>query len=60
MTKGALKEMILPGVIVIVTHIAVGLILRAEAAGPSIYVLIKLFSTITLVLTTIFVTYGLM
>ncbi|MBN1045965.1 MULTISPECIES: sodium-translocating pyrophosphatase [unclassified Clostridium] len=121
-TKGALKEMILPGVIVIVTPIAVGLILGAEAAGgmlmvativgvlmalffnngggawdnakkfielgnfggkkseahkagvvgdtvgdpfkdtagPSIHVLIKLFSTITLVLATIFVTYGLM
>lgn len=31
-----------------------------DTAGPSIHVLIKLFSTITLVLATIFVTYGLM
>lgn len=120
-TKGALKEMILPGVIVIVAPILVGLILGAEAAaaflmvatitgvlmalffnngggawdnakkyieegnyggkkseahkagvvgdtvgdpfkdtaGPSIHVLIKLFSTITLVLATLFVTMGL-
>lgn len=120
-TKGALKEMIIPGVIVVITPIAVGLLLGAEAAagmlmvatitgvlmalffnngggawdnakkfielgnfggkkseahkagvvgdtvgdpfkdtaGPSIHVLIKLFSTITLVLATIFVTYGL-
>ena len=120
-TKGALKEMILPGLIAVVSPIIVGLILGAEGAaaflmvgtitgvlmalflnnsggawdnakkyieegnhggknseahkagvvgdtvgdpfkdtaGPSIHVLIKLFSTVTLLLATIFVTYGL-
>jgi K(+)-stimulated pyrophosphate-energized sodium pump len=120
-TKGALKEMIIPGIIVIIAPITVGLVLGAEAAaaflmvaticgvlmalflnngggawdnakkfielgnyggkksdahkagvvgdtvgdpfkdtaGPSLHVLIKLFSTITLVLASVFVTYGL-
>ena len=120
-TKGALKEMVLPGIIVVIAPITVGLLLGAEAAaaflmvaticgvlmalfmnngggawdnakkfievgnyggkkseahkagvvgdtvgdpfkdtaGPSLHVLIKLFSTITLVLASVFVTYGL-
>ena len=119
-TKGALKEMILPGAIAIVSPIVVGLVLGAEGAaaflmigtitgvlmalflnnsggawdnakkyielgnlggknsdahkagvvgdtvgdpfkdtaGPSIHVLIKLFSTITLLLATLFVTHS--
>lgn len=120
-TKGALKEMVLPGLIVVLAPIVVGLLLGAEAAaallmvgtiagvlmalflnngggawdnakkfielgnhggkksdahkagvvgdtvgdpfkdtaGPSLHVLIKLFSTITLVLASLFVAYGL-
>lgn len=120
-TKGALKQMILPGLIAVVSPIIVGLLLGAEGAasflmigtitgvlmalflnngggawdnakkyielgnfggknseahkagvvgdtvgdpfkdtaGPSIHVLIKLFSTITLLLATLFVTHGL-
>lgn len=120
-TKGALKEMILPGLIAIISPIAVGLLLGAEGAasflmigtitgvlmalflnngggawdnakkyielgnfggknsdahkaavvgdtigdpfkdtaGPSLHVLIKLFSTITLLLATLFVSHGL-
>ncbi|MCX7923656.1 MAG: sodium-translocating pyrophosphatase [Clostridia bacterium] len=120
-TKGALKEMVLPGLIVVAAPIAVGLLFGAESAagflmvatiagvlmalflnngggawdnakkfielgnyggkkseahkagvvgdtvgdpfkdtaGPSLHVLIKLFSTITLVLASLFVSYGL-
>ncbi len=37
-TKSALKEMILPGLIAIITPIAVGLLLRAEALGATLMV----------------------
>jgi K(+)-stimulated pyrophosphate-energized sodium pump len=37
-TKGALKEMVLPGVIAVVTPVGVGLILRAEALGATLMV----------------------
>ncbi len=48
-TKGALKEMILPGILVIVTPILVGVILGKEAAGGFLMV-----STIAGVITALF------
>lgn len=66
---GALKQMVLPGLVVVVIPVLVGAILKAEAAvvgdtvgnpfkhtaGPSLHVLVKLLSTITLVLAWLFV-----
>lgn len=37
-TRGALKEMVLPGLIAVITPIAVGLLLRAEALGATLMI----------------------
>ncbi len=37
-TRGALKEMVLPGLIAVLTPIAVGLVLRAEALGATLMI----------------------
>ncbi|MDN5326690.1 MAG: K(+)-stimulated pyrophosphate-energized sodium pump [Moorella sp. (in: firmicutes)] len=52
-TRGALKEMILPGVIVVVTPIIVGLVLKAEAAAAFLMV-----GTITGVIMALFLNNG--
>ncbi|MGI9862184.1 sodium-translocating pyrophosphatase [Moorella naiadis] len=52
-TRGALKEMILPGIIVVVTPIIVGLVLKAEAAAAFLMV-----GTITGVIIALFLNNG--
>ncbi|OIQ60681.1 K(+)-stimulated pyrophosphate-energized sodium pump [Moorella thermoacetica] len=52
-TRGALKEMILPGVIVVLTPIIVGLVLKAEAAAAFLMV-----GTITGVIMALFLNNG--
>ncbi|MFA5772501.1 MAG: sodium-translocating pyrophosphatase [Thermoplasmata archaeon] len=37
-TRGALKEMVLPGILAVATPIAVGLVLRAEALGATLMI----------------------
>ncbi len=56
-TKGALKEMILPGILAISAPIIVGDTVGdpfKDTAGPSLHVLIKLVSTLTLVFVALF------
>ncbi|MDN5362907.1 MAG: K(+)-stimulated pyrophosphate-energized sodium pump, partial [Moorella sp. (in: firmicutes)] len=52
-TRGALKEMILPGIIAVVTPIIVGLVLKAEAAAAFLMV-----GTITGVIMALFLNNG--
>ena len=52
-TRGALKEMVLPGLIVVITPIIVGLVLKAEAAAAFLMV-----GTITGVIVALFLNNG--
>ncbi len=52
-TKGALKEMVLPGMVVVVTPILVGLLLKAEAAAAFLMI-----GTITGVIVALFLNNG--